>query len=124
MVARHEADPVRGTERLQEDPGGLPLVGQPEIAKVAGAGDVIDTLAVQVSHERAEQVHVVVAPAAAAPVHVAGGPLAEELAQARSRQRSDMRIGEMGEAEHVAASHRGNPRPRQHHPGAEAGWNL
>jgi hypothetical protein len=62
---------------------------------------MVDALAVQVGDEGAEQVHVVVAAAAPTPVHVAGRPLAEKLAQTRPRQRSDMGIGEMSKTEHT-----------------------
>ena len=47
-----------------------------------------------------QHVHVVAVAPAAPPVDVTRRPLAQELAQARTRQRPDMRVGEMGETEH------------------------
>ncbi len=117
VVAGHEAHRLRRAEPVQEDARAGPLAREPEIAHVARAHDVVGRLLPEVAHERRQEVHVVRFAAAAAPVHVAGEALAEEVPERGSRERPDMRIGQVGETEHrrgrSAALTRPSRRPRR-----------
>ncbi len=53
-------------------------------------------LRLDVSDENTERIHVVGEVAAPRPIEIAGQPLAEKFMFPRARQRSDMRIGQMG----------------------------
>ena len=101
VVARHEAHRLGRPEPLHEDAARRPFARQADVAEVAGAGDVVGRGGADVGDERRENVHVVGGAAAAMPVEPAGDALREQLAHLRPRQRADMRIGEVGEAEHV-----------------------
>ncbi len=100
VVAGHEADVLGPAESFQKDPGHRPFAGQADIAGVARAGDVVGVLFADVEDQPGQHFHVVHAASAAMPVIPAGQPLAEQLPQLRTRQRTQMRVGQVGEAEH------------------------
>lgn len=100
VVAGHEADPLRGANPPEEGAGGLVLVGEADVDEVAGHRDMIDLGADDVVQQPVENVHAVMLGPAAAPVEVAGQALAHEVAPVRLRQGADVRIGEVGDADH------------------------
>ncbi len=109
VIARHDGDVLRRTEGLQPFARRDDLAGQADIDEVAGDGDVVRPLRDQIveqpgQHRSGQRMH-----AAAAPVHIAEHPFRGELAGADARQRTEMRIGEMGEDEHRATEYRLSP---------------
>jgi high affinity sulfate transporter 1 len=100
VVAGDEAHRFGRSEAVEEEAGGRPFVRQSDVGDVAGAGDVIGLLRADVADEGGEKLHVVHGAAGAPPVHPAGEALVQKVPEGRPRQRTDMRVGEMGEAEH------------------------
>ena len=74
--------------------------GQRQIGEVAGHRDVVRCLRLEIGDDLVEHVPAVMLAAFDPPVEIAGRPFAEELRQARLRQRRNMRVGKMREDEH------------------------
>ena len=70
---------------------------------IAGAGDVIGRLRVDVGDDPRQDIHVMGMPALATPVDVAGRSLTDELMQRKPGERAEMRVGQMRELEHAQA---------------------
>ncbi|CAM5222967.1 hypothetical protein BTHI11S_00529 [Bosea thiooxidans] len=103
VIARHEADRVARPERVQEGDGGLELVRQADMGDIAGAGDMVRPLRMDIGDDARQDLHVMGVPALAAPVDIAGRTLAEELMQREPGERAEMRVGQMRELEHAPA---------------------
>src|SRR5579863_6340228 len=99
VIARREAHVDGIAERPEPGRGRGLFGGQADVEDVAGHGDVIGPMPQDVADEAAQQIHVMGAIAAAAPIDIAEAALAHQLDERGFRQRADMRVREMGEGE-------------------------
>ena len=98
VIARHEAHVMGIAQGPQPGGGQRKLGGQADVEHIPGHHDVVRLVGPHVRHQPRQHIHVMDA-IAALPVDVAGQPLADQLARARLRQRSDMGVGKMGDEE-------------------------
>ncbi len=91
---------VSGGPSRREPRRRLPeLLRQPDVREIAGHGDVIEVLGVEVRAQRIEHVGAVLAAAPMAPRQVAKEPLADERARAHALERREMQIGQVRQHE-------------------------
>eukprot|EP01136_Pigoraptor_vietnamica_P041965 Opistho-1_new@15563 len=103
VIAGREADPVRRPEALQQDAGRAVFAGQPEIDQVTGHRHMVGSACGDIGQDPLQHRHPVMFGPTAPPVQIAGQALAGEFTPGRHGQRADMKIGQMGEAEHGSA---------------------
>ena len=99
MIARHKTDIARLAEPFHELPCEREFCGKRDVHEIACHGDVIGFLREEIGDDPGQNVHVVRACSAPAPVEKAGEPLAREFSQTRSRERPEMGVGNMGQQE-------------------------
>src|SRR5581483_3446567 len=90
----------RRADAFQPGPSGREFGLKRDVGDIAGQRDVIGILHLQIGDQAVEDGAIMNKAAVAPPVDVAGDPLVHKLAQARPRQRRQMRIGQVGEGEH------------------------
>ena len=99
MIAGDDGHLGGRAQRFQQGAAVHEFLRQRDIGEVAGDRDVVGLLRLQVGDDLAQHLGVVDEAAIALPVDIAGDPLADQLGDARRRQRRQMRVGEMGEGE-------------------------
>ena len=100
MIAGDDADIRSLPQRLQEVQPGLEFGGETDIDQIAGDGDVIGPRSLKIRHEQINRGNVEPALPAASPVQHAKGAFSGEFGKARTGQRPEMRIGEVGKDKH------------------------
>jgi hypothetical protein len=100
MIAGYKGHVGGRAEAFQEHARAVPLGLQPEIADIPRADDMVRRFGPQVVHQTRENVHVVRLAPAPPPVDVTGDAFAEQMPEGRTRKRTDMGIGQMGETKH------------------------
>lgn len=100
VVAGNDRDLLGQPELGQErEPDGK-FGGQRQVGEVAGHRDMVGYLRLEIGDDLGQHVLAVMHPAFDPPVEIARRPFAEELRQARLRQRRNMRVGKMRKDEH------------------------
>jgi hypothetical protein len=99
VIAGNRRDQVRRADALEPAQCRRKLGLECEIDEVAGDRDVVGDLGPQVRHQHVEHVAAVIFVPVARPVEVAERALAQELAELRSGQGRQMRIGQMRQRE-------------------------
>ena len=91
--------PSGGPSRREPRRGFPELLRQPDVREIAGHGDVIEMLGLEVGTQRVEHVGAVLATAPMSPRKVAEDPLVEQRARAHPLERRQMQIGHMRQHE-------------------------
>ena len=100
VIAGHGADTLGRVEALQPRAANCKFFRQRDVGNVAGDGDVVWILFVQVCGKRVERGAGMDQVPPAPPIYVAGHALADQLVRPRRRQWREMDVGEVGEGEH------------------------
>ena len=100
VIARHQGDVARRPERREPGARRRVFARKRDVDEVAGHGDVVRRLRLEIRHDAREQVGAVNEPALALPVEKAGRAFAHELGQSGRRQRSEMGVRQMRKDEH------------------------
>ena len=99
MITGYQADHGGRRQLVQPGARGRALAGEPDLRQVAGDGDVIRRLALQVGHQGGEDLGPVNVPAAPLPGQGAQHPLVEQLAHPRGIRRGQVCIGDVSEGQ-------------------------
>jgi hypothetical protein len=102
MIAGHETDILGRTQGFQPRAGEMELSRKTKVSDVPCHRDVTWMMGLYIRDDLLQHPHVVDAGAGACPVQIAGDTFADELAPARARQGSEMRVGQMGKKEFYA----------------------
>ena len=100
VIARHERHVLRVPSVSSQLRRAREFGIERDVHEIAGHRDVVRRLRLHVGHDRVEHVGVVMAVALAVPVDDAEPALVDQLAQARRRDRAEVRVGQVGEHEH------------------------
>ena len=103
VIAGNDRHPIRWADAFQPLAGRCEFRWQRQIDQIAGDGDVVGLLDVEVRPQQVEQFAAVDGVAIALPVGVAERALADQFVQARRRQRRQMRVREM--CQHIGRHH-------------------
>jgi hypothetical protein len=95
VIAGNDGDPIGFADVSQPRQRWREFRLQREIDQVAGDGDVVGPLRMQVRDQRIEHLAPLIFMASARPVEIAERALARELGHPRRRQGRQMRIGQM-----------------------------
>ena len=100
VIAGHQGDVLRRSQRFKPGARRWIFGRQRDVDEVAGHRDVVGCLCLEVGDDARKHVAAMDQAALAPPVDKAGRAFADELVQARLRQRPEMRIRQMREHEH------------------------
>ena len=99
MVAGDDGDPVRGSQGFQPLPGFGKLAWQADMGQVAGHGNMVGTGDAQVIKQRFNDIETMDDPSPAPPGQVSQDALAEQLGGPCTRQRGQVKIGDVRQGE-------------------------